>query len=293
VIITRDRPEWLRRCLASVAAQTAPPVEAIVVDSSHSDDSEAVARSFTGVRHLRFVAGQRGMPAARNAGVHEARGEVVAFLDDDCEASSQWLESLAAAYRESGVDGVGGKVIDSVVTLGSFRRFLASGEPWAEPDDGGTRPADVDFLQGGNMSFRRDVLLAVGGFDPGYTGSNYREETDVCFRLRRSGCRLVYVPGAAVTHLRAPRADGIGRAPDDPRREFYHARNQTYFILKNYGLAARALAFYLGRQTFERVLAAARRPSPRRLAWLGAHLTGKGAGLVAALRYWCGLGGRR
>jgi GT2 family glycosyltransferase len=225
------------------------------------------------------------MPAARNAGVREACGDVVAFLDDDCEACPDWLERLAATYAELDVDGVGGKVIDPVVTLGSFRRFLASGEPWADPDEGETGPAEVDFLQGGNMSFRRDILLAEG-FDPAYTGSNYREETDLCFRLRRRGHRLVYVPEAAVSHLRAPRADGIDRAPDGPRREFYHARNQTYFLLKNYGLGVRPLAFYLGRQTFERLLAAARRPSPRRLGWLMAHVAGKGTGVLAATRYW-------
>lgn len=295
VVITRDRPNSLRRCLASVAAQTTPPLEVIVVDSSGSDASAAVAGGFPGVRYLRFPAGRRGMPAARNAGARAARGGVVAFLDDDCEACPQWLEGLTGAYRDPGVDGAGGRVIDPIVTLGAFRRFLTSGEPWAEPDDGDPRPAEVDFLQGGNMSFRRDALLAAGGFDPAYAGSNYREETDLCFRLRRRSRRLVYVPEAAVTHLRAPRTDGIGRALDDPRREFYHARNHIYFVLKNYGLRPRALAFYLGRQTFERIAAAARRPSPRRLAWLAAHLAGKGAGLVAALRYWGGaaLGGRR
>jgi GT2 family glycosyltransferase len=286
VVITRDRPEHLRRCLKSLAAQSHPPEEVIVVDSSGGPESERISSGSPGARYVRFPRGRRGMPAARNAGMRLARGEVVAFLDDDCEASPGWLAGLAEACRDPGVVGVGGRVIDPVVTLGRVRRFLTSGEPWAEPDDGDPRPAEVDFLQGGNMSFRRDALLAAGGFDPGYTGSNYREETDLCFRLRRRGHRLVYVPGASVTHLRAPRADGIRRSPDDPRREFYHARNQTYFVLKSYGLAWRPLAFYLGRQTIERTVAAARRPSPRRLAWWAAHLAGKVTGLLAGARYW-------
>jgi GT2 family glycosyltransferase len=286
VIITRDRPDHLRRCLDSLSAQAQPPEEVIVVDSSSGTESELVASAFPGVRYLRFPGGRRGMPAARNAGVRLARGEVVAFLDDDCEASPRWLSGLAEAHRDPGVDGVGGKVIDPVVTIGPARRFLTSGEPWAEPDDGDPRPADVDFLQGGNMSFRRETLLAAGGFDPGYTGSNYREETDLCFRLRRQGRRLVYAPEAAVTHLRAPRADGVGRSPRDPRREFYHARNQTYFVLKNYGLDWRPLAFYLGRQTVQRTATAARRPSARALAWWAAHLAGKVVGIGAGLRYW-------
>lgn len=286
VVITRDRPQWLRRCLASLAAQTLPAREVIVVDSSQGRDSEALAARFPNVRYLRFPAGRRGMPAARNAGAERARGEVVAFLDDDCEASPRWLASLAAAYRDPGVDGAGGKVIDPVATLGRVRRFLTSGEPWAEPDDGDPRPAEVDFLQGGNMSFRRDVLLAAGGFDPAYTGTNYREETDLCFRLRRQGCRLLYVPQAVVTHLRAPRSDGIGRSPDHPLREYYHARNQTYFLLKNYGFAARPLGFYLIRQTAERTILALRRPTPRQLACYAAHLAGKLTGVVVGLRRW-------
>jgi GT2 family glycosyltransferase len=293
VVITRNRPSWLRRCLESVARQSYRPMEAVVVDSSDGRESEAIAEAVSGVRYVRFPQGRRGMPAARNAGIREARADVVAFLDDDCEASPGWLAALASTYPDPTVDGAGGKVVDPVVILGRVRRFLTSGEPWAEPDDGDLQPADVDFLQGGNMSFRRELLIAAGGFDPEYTGSNYREETDLCFRLRRMGHRLVYVPRAAVTHLRAPRADGIGRSPEDPQREFYHARNQTYFVLKNYGLAVRPLALYLGRQTLERTLAAARRPTPRRLAWWAAHVSGKGGGVLAGARYWCRRGAQR
>lgn len=285
VVITRNRASWLRRCLESVARQSYRPMEVVVVDSSDGRESEAIAEAVPSVRYVRFPQGRRGMPSARNAGVREARGDVVVFLDDDCEASPGWLAALASTYRDPTVDGAGGKVVDPVVILGRVRRFLTSGEPWAEPDDGDLQPAEVDFLQGGNMSFRRELLMAAGGFDPEYTGSNYREETDLCFRLRRMGHRLVYVPRAAVTHLRAPRADGIGRSPEDPQREFYHARNQTYFVLKNYGLSARPLAFYLLRETALRTAAALRHPTPRWLGWWGAHLAGKGAGVIAGLRY--------
>lgn len=286
VVITRDRPGCLHRCLTALSSQTCPPKETIVVDSSEGPESEAVVRGFLQVGYLRFPDGRRAMPAARNAGIGEARGEVLAFVDDDCEPASGWLAALAETYRDPSVVGVGGKVVDPVVTLGRVRRFLASGEPWGEPDDGDPRPADVDFLQGGNMSFRREALLRAGGFDAAYAGSNFREETDLCFRLRRRGWRLLYVPEAAVLHRRAPRTDGVGRSPDDPRREYFHARNHTYFVLKNYGAAPGPLAFYLLRQTGERTVAVARRPSARRLVWWAAHLAGKAAGVVAALRYW-------
>lgn len=285
VVLTRDRPEYLRRCLSSLAAQTVRATEVIVIDSSQGREAGSATSQFPGVRYLPFPAGRRGMPAARNAGMTEARGDVVTFLDDDCEASPQWLEKLIAAYADPAIDGVGGKVIDPVITLGRVRRFLASGEPWAEPDDGNSYPAEVDFLQGGNMSFRLDALVAAGGFDTAYTGTNYREETDLCFQLRRQGRRLLYVPEATVLHLRAPRSDGVGRDPDDFRREFYHARNQTYFVLKNYGFAFRPLALYLGRQTLERAFAALRRPSPKRIVWFLAHVVGKGVGVFAGVRY--------
>lgn len=293
VVITRDRARSLQRCLAGLTVQTRPPEELIVVDSSEDNASKRVTEDFPSVRYVGFPTGRRGMPAARNAGIRIARGDVVAFLDDDCEPSEGWLERLAEAYSDPSVQGVGGKVVDLVVTLGRVRRFLASGEPWTEADDSNPRPAEVDFLQGGNMSFRRDVLLAVGAFDQAYTGSNFREETDLCFRLRRLGCRLIYVPEAVVTHHRVPRTDGVDRSPDDPRREYYHARNQTYFVLKNYGLAVRPLAFYLLRQTAERTVAAFRPPSLRRLTWWAGHLAGKTAGMVAALTYWAGRARRR
>lgn len=286
VVITFERPAHLRRCLGSLAVQTYEPHEVIVVDSSRDERSRAVASDQGGIVYERFPAGRRSMPAARNRGIERARGDVVAFLDDDCVASPEWLERLTSAYACLGAHGAGGKVIDPVSTLGPVRRFLTSGEPWAEVDAGDRDVADVDFLQGGNMSFRRDLLLSAAAFDPRYTGSNYREETDLCFRLRRTGCRLLYVPAAEVTHHRAPRGDGVERDILDTRREFYHSRNQTYFVLKNYGLALRPLAFYLGRQTLERTVSVTRTPDRRHLAWWLAHLAGKGAGLLAAARYW-------
>jgi hypothetical protein len=123
----------------------------------------------------------------------------VAFLDDDAYATNQWLELLAKPFSDDGVAGVGG----------SAWPIWEGGRPsWFPPEfewvvgctDGGMAfgQDDVRNLWGVNMSFRRDLLLAIGGFRIGYSC----DETELCIRLRQRwpDKRLVLLPEARVMH---------------------------------------------------------------------------------------------
>jgi GT2 family glycosyltransferase len=192
--------------VASVRRQTIPPLEVIVVvdhnpallDWVRAELHEAVPVASTG---------ERGLSGARNAGVAAARGDVVAFLDDDAVAAPDWLERLLGPYDDPRVLGVGGSIAPR----------WSDGAPPGFPAEFGwvvgcsyvglpTTRAPVRNLIGANMSIRRDVLDRAGGFASalGRVGRLPAgcEETELCIRAGRghAGGVFVHEPAARVDH---------------------------------------------------------------------------------------------
>jgi len=213
---TPERLEVMGEAVASLRAQTLPPHEVVLVIDHAPELLEQVRRLWP---DLKIVANreQQGLSGARNTGVAEATGEVVAFLDDDAIAAPDWLEHLARAYADPKVLGAGGTV----------RPRWVEGEPaWfpAEFDwvvgcthSGMPRHLEpVRNLVGANMSFRRAPLVEVGGFshDLGRVGSLPVgcEETDLSIRVhqRWPEAEILYDPEAKVEHV-VPAARGTVR----------------------------------------------------------------------------------
>lgn len=153
----------------------------------------------------------RGLSGGKNTGVELAKGDVVAFLDDDAVAEPEWLEHLVAGYAEPDVMGVGGLTLP----LWETRRPAW----WPEEFDWtvgcsfvGREPGPVRNLLGGNASFRREAFALAGGFPVGIgrSAADSRplgcEETEFCIRLaqRRPGTTYLY-DARAVIHHRVPR----------------------------------------------------------------------------------------
>jgi GT2 family glycosyltransferase len=209
-----DRWDALKAAIGSVQDQTHPVDEIVLVVDHHCQDLyEKAVNTFSGVRVVPSR-GRRSLSAARNTGVGVARGDIVAFLDDDAAADPGWAHRLLARYTDPRVVGVGGRI----------RPQWAGGRPaWFPPEFdwvvGCSYPglpeetAPVRDLIGASMSFRRTELLAVGGFlgELGRVGSRSAgcEETELCLRIaaRRPGAVLLYEPAAEVRHrVPAPRS---------------------------------------------------------------------------------------
>lgn len=248
VIITRNRARVLEDCLRHLSRQTRPADEIIVVDSSSNEETVELLRRWPEVRCIRIVGARNNMPQARNAGIAQARGDVVAFIDDDCMVSDRWLSEMLAGYDAPDVGGVGGRVVDSrLLTPRESRVGVINPDGtlvrnFASPD---ASERDVDWLAGGNMSFTREALAASGGFDPRYAGDNSYEEVDHAVRVTRAGYRLRFVPDASIVHLAVQRGEGdVPRDHMHPRKRFYQARNETHFCLQTFGLRRPVIGRY-------------------------------------------------
>src|SRR5690349_5091846 len=210
---TLDRWADIQRAVRSARAQTSTALEVLLV-IDHNDELASRARAAWPDMAVVESRGTRGLSGARNTGVESAAGDIIAFLDDDAEASPTWLAELTFPYRDERV----------VATGGLAEAAWDAGRPaWFPPEFDWvvgcsyvglpTTPALVRNPIGATMSFRRSAVLDAGGFssDVGRIGTTPTggEETELCIRIRRlqPASRVVLMPSALVRH-RVPATRG-------------------------------------------------------------------------------------
>lgn len=117
-IITRNRAEWLREAIESVTKQNRPADEVVIVDGSTNDATRKVVMSFKDRLNIKYIfEAKKGIPQARSTSLSAATGDIVAFLDDDCEADPDWLKNLEIPFiKDPNIGAVGGQI--SYVKLG-------------------------------------------------------------------------------------------------------------------------------------------------------------------------------
>lgn len=208
VVCTHDLARWddLVRCVGSLRNQTVTPTEVVVVVDHNPSLLERATAELDGVVVVPS-AGPRGLSGARNAAIDTARGDVVAFIDDDAHADIDWVERLLAAYGSDDVMAVGGAVLPQWAS--ARPGWMVEEMDWVVGCTYRGLPevrSGVRNLIGANMSFRRQVLLDVGGFDSGLgrqgdDGAGC-EETEVCIRARQQNPdgTVVFEPAARVWH---------------------------------------------------------------------------------------------
>jgi glycosyltransferase involved in cell wall biosynthesis len=125
VVITRNRAKWLSEALDSLARQSRRPDEVIVVDNASEDNTRDVVQTFGDGLDLTYVYEPvLGIPRARNAGVENAKGDIIAFIDDDCVADGDWLKYIEIPFiKDPNVGVVGGEVTFDRVGFGNVEEF--------------------------------------------------------------------------------------------------------------------------------------------------------------------------
>jgi len=239
VIPTYRREAPLRRCLRDVLAQRHADFELFVMDQSpeHEAETWAVLRGLPEhARHVRLS--QPSVVAAVNAGTRLATAPLLVVLDDDIEiADTDLLARHARHYDEPSIGGVVGRIMHP--TRGVDLPPPAADGPlgFLAMNFDHAQPMDVPTVCGANMSFRRAVVQALGGFDERYTGNAFRWETDFSLRLVRSGYRIRYDPEARVVHhFHTPGGCDnehlLSRSPASHAWYETFFRNNVYFALK-------------------------------------------------------------
>tara|TARA_R110002096_G_scaffold113077_6_gene246005 strand:+ start:3067 stop:4287 length:1221 start_codon:yes stop_codon:yes gene_type:complete len=208
IIVSRDRPDDLKRVLCSLRFQSYPNFEVIVVANQNPGD--------TTVKFIPFD--QPNISAARNQGVAHSAGEIVAFCDDDAIPEPEWLARLVPAFNDPLVGIVGGFVRGRNGISFQWRGLETDqfGTDHAldisEPTTRGMVDGRMLKVQGTNCAFRKSALVALGGFDQGF--AFYLDETDVSWRMSQQGWLTRIVPLAEVQHgFAASEMRGANRAP--------------------------------------------------------------------------------
>jgi O-antigen biosynthesis protein len=220
IIPTRGRSSQLRRCLASVANLEGPECEVIVVNNGPPSAEmkcvvdAAIARAANPIRYVEEP--RRGLPVARNRGIAETRADIVAFTDDDVVVDRDWLRWLIEPFNRPDIGAATGMVLPLELQTPAQKRF----EQFAGFSKGLTRRlfdlrsgrVDHRFLypfcpgafgSGNSMAFRREALVAAGGFDPAFGGGSFAvsgEDSEALSAAILRGQRVVYEPRSLCWH---------------------------------------------------------------------------------------------
>jgi len=236
VVATRERPQSLAACLDSLARIDYPNYEIIVVDNDPVTSVTASLVRGRAEENLQYTCEpRRGLAAAHNHGLEQARGSIVAFTDDDVILDRKWLIEIARGFGAAAdVACVTGLIMPAELQMQAQLLLEAHGHFGKGFEQrlvncGASRPADPLFPftvgklgSGANMSFSKDRLCELGGFDPAIgAGTAARGGDDLAgfFSVLAAGYSLVYQPTAVAWHRH--------------RRDFASLSNQAY----NYGVA--------------------------------------------------------
>jgi glycosyltransferase involved in cell wall biosynthesis len=304
IIPTRNRPQQLAVSLERLKKQSYPNREIIIVDNApaNEDTADLIARlNLPDVRYVRED--QRGVNWARNRGLADARGEIVAFMDDDELADPHWLAELAMGYR----------VLDNVASVNGFilpAEIETQAQDWFEQFGGHSKGRDFTqrifnttthynqnplfpvppFGAAGNMSFKTEVLRSLGGLDVAMgagTPASAASETHKFTDLLLDGYTLVMQPSALMRHYHF-------REYHDLRRQLHNygiglSAFYTRLLFQNPGqifnlvaLVPKALSYYFGSTSL--LNATKKADYPKELNWY--RRKGLLYGPIAYVRSW-------
>ena len=191
----RGNEYLVKRCLESLERQTFPPDEIILVVDTE-EEREEYAEIFSGVKVV--CSGKIGLAAARNKGIEESKGEIVAFIDDDAFADKKWLQEIVNTFSND-VVAVGGHV--KPVFKGKKIKEKLN---WIIGCTSINPPTERPI--GCNMAFRRSVFSAVGLFNESLGRVRKKlslgEETEMFLRIKKymPNAKIVFNPNAVVYH---------------------------------------------------------------------------------------------
>ena len=200
IVPTFNRPLPLAHCLQSLARLDYPRdrFEVIVVDDGSESPTEAVVSSFGNRLDITLITQPHSGPAvARNKGATHAKGELLAFTDDDCSPASEWLKTLAVRFNGNPDNMIGGRTLNVLLN-----------NPYSTASDllirylyayYNSNPGQAHFFTSNNLALPKDSFHRIGGFDMFFRRAG-AEDREFCERWLRHGFRITYAPEALIYH---------------------------------------------------------------------------------------------
>jgi GT2 family glycosyltransferase len=193
VVCAYNAVATIDECLDALERLNYPDFEIIVVNDGSTDGTGAAAARYASVRVIDTP--NAGLSAARNVGLHHATGEIVAYTDADVRVDPEWLTYLVQPFAAPEVAAAGGPAV------------IPPDDPWfaqcvarapGSPTHVLLDDRIAEHVPGCNCAFRRDALLAIGGFNPVFRRAG--DDVDVCWRIQKRGWNVGFAPAALVWH---------------------------------------------------------------------------------------------
>jgi glycosyltransferase involved in cell wall biosynthesis len=229
IVITRNRSASIPETLQAISESACPDFELLVVDSSEGSEKENTARRVKDYGAKYIYEPRRGQSLARNTGLAQAGGEIIAFTDDDCIPARDWLANKVRNFSDAAVWGCSGRVVQhsregaadlfeevAGQDLGTERRvytrndigfgigmLLANATKVFAKHMKSSAPVPWCIGHGSSMAFRREVFERIGGLDERFGGGaplKGCEDIEMFYRILKSGHTVVYEPTAVVRH---------------------------------------------------------------------------------------------
>jgi cellulose synthase/poly-beta-1,6-N-acetylglucosamine synthase-like glycosyltransferase len=269
IVPTKNRPDALSACLGSLARQDYPRERwnAVVVNDGGVDPSPTLAGSVAASLPLTLISvPARGPAAARNFGARDSRADLLAFLDDDCQADHSWLREMACGIESSPYQACQGRTLNLLPNCWPARAYQYFMEFYRDYER--LAGGDLYLVMSNNAIYRREAFSALEGFNEDFSHPG-AEDLELSHRMVARGFRQGYLPRAVLRHAHCQTAGAYVR--------------QQY----QYGRGYARMAGSLRRSGISLRLGQRRRPQFH-LALLGTMLR-KGPGLREGALIWCGI----
>jgi len=198
VIPTYDRPRQLSACLQAVNRLDYPrdQFEVIIADDGSQSPLEAVVASFADRMNITLTSQKHSCPAAaRNTGADLAKGDYLAFTDDDCAPASDWLTMLKRRFAETPNNAIGGRILNLLHNnpYSSLSQMIID----AVYDYYNDTRSQARFFVTNNLAVPKKLFCSVGGFNANFKTS---EDREFCDRWLSSGYHMTYAPEVVIYH---------------------------------------------------------------------------------------------
>lgn len=193
VVCAYDAADTIAECLEALAVLRYPDTQIIVVDDGSTDGTGVIAARYPHVRVIETA--NSGLAAARNVGLEHATGDIVAYTDADVRVDPDWLTYLVQPFMTSGVMAAGGP---NVVPPDDSWFAQAVARAPGSPTHVLLNDRLAEHVPGCNCAFRREALVALGGFNPVFLRAG--DDVDLCWRLQALGWTIGFAPAALVWH---------------------------------------------------------------------------------------------